>query len=236
MLLFKEAHRQHYDYYHMVSGGDLPLKNNTALDAFFDENAGLEFIQYDEERLKSNPEIARRTKYYHFLQNYRRRYKKTCLNSFFIFLKRISLVCQIVFNVNRLKDIDWTIKYGSNWVSITDDLVEEILKQEDMIERVFSCTNCADELFVQTISYNCGYSDRTAWGVQRHRGEGSTKIATLPRYFDWERGKNGNPYTFTISDYSELRSVDALFARKFSESVDKEIIEKVLKLRMQSEI
>ena len=40
------------------------------------KNADYEFVHYDtEERLKNDHEIGRRTRIYHFLQKYRRRYK-----------------------------------------------------------------------------------------------------------------------------------------------------------------
>ncbi|MCO4572204.1 hypothetical protein Si080_01404 [Streptococcus infantarius subsp. infantarius] len=118
MFLLKQAYTNGYDYYHIISGADLPLKNNEEIDSFFEKNKGKEFILYDEDALKENPEA----KYYHFLQNYRRRYAKKWKNSFFTFCERISLVLQIVFGVNRFRNLDWQIKYGSQWVSITESL------------------------------------------------------------------------------------------------------------------
>ena len=69
------------------------------------------------------------------------------------------MVLQIVFGVNRVRNLDWQIKYGSQWVSITDELVKVILENENKITRVFSYTNCVVELFIQTIAYNCGFKD-----------------------------------------------------------------------------
>ena len=160
LFLFEKAYALQYDYYHLISGADLPLKNNKDIDTFFERNKGKEFILFDEDKLKNDPEISRRAKYYHFLQNYRRRFSQKWKNDFFTFLERVSLVFQILFRVNRVKDLDWEIKYGSNWVSITNDLVTEILKQREKITKVFSCTNCADELFVQTVAYNCEFKDK----------------------------------------------------------------------------
>ena len=48
------------------------------------------------------------------------------------------------------------------------------------------------------------------------------------RLVDWKRGANGSPYTFRIEDYLMLIHSHALFARKFSESIDKEIIDKII--------
>ena len=221
LFLFEKAYALQYDYYHLISGADLPLKNNKDIDTFFERNKGKEFILFDEDKLKNDPEISRRAKYYHFLQNYRRRFSQKWKNDFFTFLERVSLVFQILFRVNRVKDLDWEIKYGSNWVSITNDLVTEILKQREKITKVFSCTNCADELFVQTVAYNCGFKDKLYIS--------ENGMAENARFIDWARGKNGNPYTFHKSDKNILLENKNLFARKFSETIDSEIIECIFK-------
>ena len=181
IFLLKQAYVNGYDYYHIISGADLPFKSNEEIDLFFKQNKGKEFILYDENVLKGNPEISRRTKYYHFLQNYRRRYAEKWKNSFFTFCERVSLALQIIWGVNRVKNLDWKIKYGSNWVSITDELVKVILENKDKITSVFSYTNCADELFIQTIAYNCGFKDRIFQPADN-------QAANL-RYIDWSREK-----------------------------------------------
>lgn len=228
MFLLKQAYANGYDYYHIISGADLPLKSNEEIDSFFEENKGKEFILYDEDALKENPEISRRAKYYHFLQNYRRRYTEKWKNSFFTFCERISLALQIIIGVNRVKNLDWQIKYGSQWVSITDELVKVILANKEKITSVFSYTNCADELFIQTIAFNCGFKD--------HIFQPADKQAANLRCIDWSRGKNGNPYTYRLKDIDMLipkiggggRENLNLFARKFSETIDKDLIDEIL--------
>lgn len=221
LFLLEKARAKHYDYYHIISGADLPLKNNMNMDKFFEINKGKEFILYDEKALIENPEILRRTKYYHFLQDYRRRYKQKWKNDFFTFCERVLLVLQIIFHVNREKGLEWKIKYGSNWVSITDDLVTVVLENKGKIKKIFSYTNCADELFIQTIAYNCGFRDKIYEPFNKNQ-------AGNVRFIDWERGKNGNPYTFKEEDYNKLiiegKKNDNLFARKFSELIDKKVI------------
>ena len=44
------------------------------------------------------------------------------------------------------------------------------------------------------------------------------------RKIDWERG---NPYVWHEKDYDELINSEYLFARKFDENVDKNIIDKI---------
>lgn len=67
---------------------------------------------------------------------------------FLHFCERISLVLQIVFGVNRVKNLDWQIKYGSQWVSITDELVNVILAKKKKSQAVFSYTNCAGRVIL----------------------------------------------------------------------------------------
>lgn len=214
LLLYEQSYQKGYDYYHMLSGMDLPLKTNAEIHEFFEQNKGKEFICFDDEKLKNDPEIGRRTRLYHFLQNYRRGFKTKWKNNFFTFFERVLLAVQIALRVDRTRNLDWDIKYGSNWVSITNGLVEALLCQKEKIKQVFSYTNCADELFVQTVAYNCGFQDSIC--------------ERTVRFIDWERGSNGNPYTFRISDYKMLLNTDVLFARKFSETVDKDIILQII--------
>ena len=47
------------------------------------------------------------------------------------------------------------------------------------------------------------------------------------RLIDWDRGNGRNPYTWRISDYEEIMRSDRLFARKFDEQIDNDIIERI---------
>lgn len=40
MFLLEQAYIEGCDYYHIISGADLPLKNNKEIDLFFEENKG----------------------------------------------------------------------------------------------------------------------------------------------------------------------------------------------------
>lgn len=207
-----------YDYYHIISGQDLMTVNCEVFDSFFEQNKGYEFIEFKDDYL-NNPECVRRTKYYHFLQEYRRHFNKQILNSFFTFLERISLAFQIVIHIDRTKSLDWSIRVGSNWVSITDDLVSDVLNNKDKIKKVFSNTNCSDELFISTVAYNYGYYNRI------YRWNGKT---TNMRWVDFSRGGNGNPYIIHKEDIDSIANTHNLFARKFSEAVDEDAIDNMI--------
>lgn len=52
------------------------------------------------------------------------------------------------------------------------------------------------------------------------------------RYIDWEKG---DPYIFKREDYIRLITSNLIFARKFSEEIDIEIIIKIRKRILQGE-
>nr|WP_308623735.1 beta-1,6-N-acetylglucosaminyltransferase [uncultured Eisenbergiella sp.] len=227
LFLFKKASEKHYDYYHLISGTDFPIKTKSYIDDFFEKNSGCEFVHFDtDERLRNDKELGRRTRLYHFLQNYRRRFSVTALNTFFTFLERCLLVTQLVLHVDRMKkNPDFKIRYGSQWVSITDELVRYIISQESSICEIFKWTNCADELFIQSLVYNSEFKKRL------YDGKFNDDIHANIRLIDMKkRGKNGNPYTWRDSDWEEIQSSDCLFARKFNVDVDKEIVGKVCEI------
>lgn len=227
LLLFAEAYKKHYDYYHLLSGVDLPIKTQKEINDFFEENRGCEFVQYDtDDRLKNDREINRRTRLYHFLQNYRRRYKHNVANALFTLLERISLAVQLVLRVDRMKrHPNLTIKYGSQWVSITDELVGYILEQEHLIYDVFHCTNCADELFIQTLVYNSKFKERLYDKEYDDDVRGNMRLIDMKT-----RGHNGNPYTWKMADLDEIKKSECLFARKFDSNADHEIINEIYQL------
>lgn len=223
LILFREAlNNGPYDYYHLLSGADLLLVNNQMFDLFFEKHRGREFIEFKDEQNEHDPEIKRRTKLYHFLQNYRRRFRIQWLNNIFIFFERCSLLLQLILHVNRVKNLDWQIKLGSEWASVTNDFVIRMLQEEPKISKLFRWTNCSDELLLQTIAFNCGFMNR-----MYHNPNGADNL----RFIDWVRSKNGSPHTFTIADKELLEdaTAGALIARKFSLDKDSEIINYILK-------
>lgn len=213
--LFKEAVKNNYSYYHLISGNDLLLKDSDYIYNFFDKCNKLEFVGYvDFDGI--NEDILERVKYYHILnKNRRHKNKYIRLLSTKIYYKLVSYQKKI--GVNRLKKIDLEIRKGSNWVSITNELVKYILSKEKEIRDVYKYSNCGDELFIQTLVYNSSFKDKIY-------NEYNDEHKNIKRYIDWNRGE---PYTFTINDYDELVNSDCFFARKFSSVLDKEIIDKI---------
>jgi hypothetical protein len=135
VLLMEKVSCNHYDYYHLLSGADLPIKSNEYIDEFFEQYNGYEFLAF----YKQNAET-------------KRRYKCKFQNEFFTFLERILLVLQIFLRVDRMKKHpQLEIQYGSNWFDIMNSAVSYILSNKQLIEDVFRYTNCAEELLIKSI-------------------------------------------------------------------------------------
>lgn len=208
LALLSEATKKPHSYYHLISGVDFPLKSQADIHQFFDDNAGKEYISFDQckERME---EFKDRIRYYHWLQDKIGR-NRGKLVAIMYKLEDASLRMQHVLKVDRLKRCPYEIKKGANWFSITHDLAVYLLSQKN-IKKYFGNSLCADELVVQTLAYASPYRDNIT-------GDNL-------RFIDWYRG---DPYTFTSDDYSQLVASDQLFARKFDENVDLNIVKMLL--------
>ena len=137
-----------YEYLHLISGVDLPLKKQSEIHKFFEDNKGKEFVGFS--NLKNNYED--RVKYYYWLQKYEKNSKIIAK------LQEILTKFQKILKVNRLKNSNINIQKGCQWVSITGDFAKYIIKQEKWIQKFFANTNCSDELLMQTILINSPFA------------------------------------------------------------------------------
>lgn len=151
MILFDQAYNKGpYDYYHLLSGVDLPLHSNNYIYNFFDQNKGKKFVGIMDE--KSCLRCYKRVHYYYFV-----RYGRGRLGRFIILFNALSVKLQKVFRIDRNKDI--VFKKGATWISITQDFMEYVLKNRKLVRQVFRNTFCPDEMFVQTLLWNSRFKD-----------------------------------------------------------------------------
>lgn len=224
-LLEKARKNLEYDYYHLLSGMDLLIKPLNEIDDFFEKNNGYEFVHFDtDDRIKKDKEILRRVQCYHFFTNYRKGFKCKVLNKFFNFLEHISLGLQTILKIDRTKKYnEFVIKYGSQWFSITDNLVSYIIENKDRIYNIFNHTKCADELFIQSLVYNSAYKNRLYDLKYDDNCKANMRLIDLK-----ERSKNGSPYIWRIEDFDEISTSECLFARKFDINVDEKIVNEII--------
>ena len=114
------------------------------------------------------------------------------------------------------------LQKGANWFSITRDLAEYVVAQENWIHKRFSYTLSGDELFLQTLVYNSDFKNCLYQPSFDNYHQCS-------RYIDWHRGK---PYVFTTKDVKDVMFSDMMFARKCT----KELLSNLTKINSTHDI
>lgn len=207
LVLLKAATQSYHSYYHLISGVDFPIKSQTYIHEFFEQNNGNEYIEFCKEEQRKD--FLYRVSWYHLFQEKIGNEKDT---SFFIrqwckWEHRL-LKIQRILGIDRIRKQHDLFFKGANWFSITHGLAVFIVNNEEYIKKWFRWSNCGDESFVQVIAMMSPYKENI---VNDHL-----------RYIDWERG---TPYVFKKEDYDVLKSSQYLWARKFDDQVDREIID-----------
>ena len=215
-LLEKAINTYDYDYYHLLSGSDLPLKSQEEIHLFFAKNKGNEFINFSKPRNKFD--IIDRVKYYH-ISDY---FDILPYMSFKIMrrLDKYQIVFQKLLFINRIKNFDKLYK-GANWFSITNELAKSLVAEKNNLLNKYKYTLCCDEVFLQTYVYNHPHFLEKVYKL-----EYSDANTSIFRNIDWTRG---GPYVWRVEDYDELIHSNCLFARKFDENIDNTIIELIYK-------
>lgn len=201
MALLRKSTQREYGYYHLISGVDIPLKTPSEINAFFSKNPENNYIDFDVPKQQS----IDRLKYHYYFQRKAGRSK-----SFWSIVQKLLLALQKLFGINRIKGMENKVYKGANWCSINFKLASYITENFHKYDEMFDRTICADEVFLQTMAMESPYKD--------------TIVKDFLREIDWKRG---NPYTYRIEDYDSLMKSKNIFARKFSEKTDSEIVDKL---------
>lgn len=210
--LFELASKNKYEYYHLLSGVDLPLKSQDQIHNFFNKHRGKEFIgfsQYD-----YSLEVARKVNYIHlFAKNFR--HDGSMKSLFRKVVRAAYLNFQIFFNIKRNSKIQF--KKGTQWVSITNNFVNELLRQKNDVLKIYNSTFCADEIYKQTVCWNSSFKNNVYNGIDEALG--------CQRAIGW---KDGVLYDWLNKDYEKLIGSDLIFARKFN-SKNLEIVDNLIR-------
>lgn len=206
--LLRESVKGNYDYYHLLSGVDFPIKSNKHIAEFFEKNKGKEFVGFCDvdKQLMEN-----RLAYYHLIKGnkVRNSYRMYNLNEKLIRIQK-------KLNIKHIRDVS-CFRKGCNWFSITNQLAQDLVKNSSKLLKIYKYTNCADEIFLQTYIYQNSLMDKLYNVEDEYMG--------CVRKIDWQRGI---PYVWQLNDYEELINAPAsyLYARKFSEE-DLELVRKI---------
>ncbi|MFD1399692.1 beta-1,6-N-acetylglucosaminyltransferase [Lacticaseibacillus suilingensis] len=202
-----------YAYYHLLSGVDLPIKSQDKIHAFFDSIQGKELVQFQKPIISK--EKLERVERYYWLQ-------ETDIRSRPVLglIQRVLIKLQRSLRINRLSNTSLNFQMGSNWFSITDDLARYVLSESTRYLPFFKYSQCADELFIQTIIINSPSFLSRLFKTSFDDAQDANM-----RFIQWV---NHAPRDLTVEDFSALANSPLLFARKFNPGTDSEIIDKVL--------
>lgn len=212
MVLKSAISHSSYDYYHLLSGVDMPLKSQRIIHDFFDSYQGTEFVDYDK---YNNAEALDRARYHYFLQTIIGRKRHSIIKYF----RDILVLIEKLIGINRVKDIENDLGKGSAWFSITDNFARYVISNEAFIKKHFADTYCCDEVFLQTLLNRSPYKKN--WFGYKNPDIYYSNL----RYMDWTRGK---PYTFTRDEFEELTRTPYLFARKFGTDIIDESVNQII--------
>lgn len=200
-----------YDYIHLLSGQDLPLKTQDYIHDIFDRlPVGTNCISFDgEENIKKV--FSTNCRYFHLFTD-KMRSRKVFIRKICSGTRKAFVILQKACGYHR----DWNGYIpgkGTNWVSVSGEFAAYLVANIQKIFRRFRCIPCVDEIYKHTMFLSSPFT-----GTLIKNPEGAACL----RLIDWERGF---PYTWRKNDFEELVSSRELFARKFSSEVDKEIID-----------
>ncbi|MBD5275718.1 MAG: beta-1,6-N-acetylglucosaminyltransferase [Bacteroides sp.] len=212
-LLKAATSNNRYDYYHLLSGMDLPLKTQDEIHNFFDACSFQEFINL----WNFKKSTLSRFRYFTIFPEGEAKFRTRIVNHIFK-----GLQMAVGFRINKSVDF----YFGSQWFSITDELARYVISKEDWLEKVVRHTSTCDEICLPTLVCNSEFKKRLYFPVLVESKPRST-LGNM-RFIDWTRGESvRHPWTFKADDEQLLMSVDHLWARKFDETVDREIIDRI---------
>lgn len=195
------------DVLHALQGADLPLKTPEEIDRFFTQRPGKNFLLYQawQERMAPYRALCR-----HYLVD----------TPYYRHNKFLHIINHLLARPQKLfVDMKRPVWIGSSLVSLTRDFAAYLVGMEDQIRRDYRYSLAGDEIFMHTIIKQSPFADtlyRPLEGV---------------RLIDWERREVRSPRTFDMSDLEILRAAveneELMFARKFQESRDIEIVKAV---------
>ena len=205
-ILFKEAMKRKYDYYHVASCADLLLHPISEFNKFFEKNQGKQFVGFSRDFVQERV----------FQKNFfiaLCRHKSRIVSVGSIWLRKILINVQKKLSYNAVRNLNWEIKKGADWYSITHNAAEYLLEQETKFHKYFKRAFCPTEFFAQTILYNSHFRKDIYCLDDEVKGS--------CRFIDWNRGL---PYVFKQEDFDLLISSEEMFGRKFMENIDLNIV------------
>lgn len=214
--LFSMAlNRSKYSYLHLLSGHDLPIKSQDYIHEYFNTLPNGCNLIGTATSISNEIDLRRKTEYRWFFCN-RQKNGGRIITGLLRRYRNSLISIQKILKIKRYWGEITPVK-GVNWVSITSECAQYILSKETWIMGMFKHISCGDEIFIQSLVYNSPFKATLFRPTEDFGG--------CMREIDWQRGA---PYTWRKEDFNYLINSERLFARKFSYTVDSEIIKLII--------
>ena len=194
-----------YQYYHLLSGQDLPIKSQNYIHDFFTQNKGKEFLGYFQGDLTR--ELTHKMCIYHLFP---RHFSKDGSNLLMRIIRAAFSRLQLI-NKKGVRNQELPKVRGTNWCSITNDFVKYLLSKKEYIRRRFRYTFCADEIYKHIICFDSQF--------YKYLYDSTNEANGCKRYCNWVITEDGESYlpALELNDKESLKNSTSLFARKFDE-------------------
>lgn len=200
-LLRKALELGNHDYYHLLSGVDLPLKTAKEINAFYEKNRGKEFIMFSSKEF-ADEQFIPRLKYRHYFID-----KCGKKKNIWKLLDKLLIIIQKIFHITNPYIRASEVYCGSQWFDITEELAIDVVKNESIFKKIYRYSICCDEIFLQTFVMNSKYSKKLYINSLDNNMHGNM------RYIDFSQSTNGSPRTLDGNDVTLFNS-NFNFARK----------------------
>ena len=218
LALLRAATATPHAYYHLLSGQDLPIKDQDTIHAFFAAHAGQEFLQF----WPSGRSETHRATHFYLFPEHEGSLPGRLVN------KLVRGVMKPFGGINR--DLD--LRLSSSWFSITDACARYVVSRETWLKKHFVHTVMPDEVFIGTVIWDSPFRERIfddSIHLEREEDKRTALSGNL-RLIDWSRGpSHAHPWTFREEDWDLLAASPCLWARKFDQKVDERIIGRIEK-------
>ena len=226
-----------YSMYHLLSGVDLPLDTAENIYNFFDKRKDYNFLTMVSDELFEKNKIYERVSFKYLAPHLSSRsVNNKILKKILNIYRKFEISIQRKLKVDFFKKFAIELKYASNWCSLNYKAVQLLVKERELIEKVFRQTKVNDELFIPTILEKNDLLKKV-YSLNPTNDQPTDFQGNL-RYINWW---DGSPYTWTDSDkdIEQLKygkKQGHLFSRKFD--IDKypkmkEVVLEIINLNIE---
>lgn len=240
--LMKRSLTQDYDYFHLISGDDIPVKPLNTLSEFLSKG-NYNYINYNSFPLTKaevknsdhfpNTNIRRDqipiSNYMHFSMKYGPGLYESFQFPANHLAKRIiaklgkyRTFWRLYHSILKRKVPQKQFFIGSAWFSVQKQIIKHFVEsseQDKHFYRFFKHVAYPDEIYFHTLALNSPWKN--------------TVINSDLRYINWDLLENGGPSTLKATHINEIISSNGYFARKWNIETEEEFKEIISKLHVK---